>query len=92
MTITLDAISHVHEVLCEYKQAEEHFIEVEAKYLASDFRKPLQPEYDKALEVWFSLGDEAFALASFITDNAISEDWFKRLMNFRLDEIISMTA
>lgn len=92
MTVNITAISHLHEILCEYKAAEELFIEVEAKYWASGNRKSLQAEYDHAEEVWLNLNDEAFALASFITNNAFSQWWFERLLNLHIDELISFTA
>ena len=92
MTNKVRAIKHLHEILKEYQAAETHFIEVEAKYWASEDSKRLQGEYDKAKEVWFALGDQAFSLAMFITDNAVSEASFERLMNFHIDELINMTA
>lgn len=91
-TVKQEAIRHLHKVLCEYKLAEARFIEVEERFLATWFNRNIQPEYDKAEEVWFALGDEAFALASIIMDNTISYDCFERLINFHLEELIRMTA
>ena len=95
MTDKTVATMLLHECLCKYKAAEEHFIEVESKRSASWeawHDKTLEAEYDTAMKIWDDLEDEAFALANIITGNAFTKKQFNRLLSFRIDTLISLTA